>query len=303
MTPEETNTSPIYILGDTPTAYLLATKLTLAGENVCLLNEQGNNKPLAFTVKDSAAQKTVIPLHIRHIMHHPAKMVLLCLATDKIKAGLSYFSGAKTLNCPIISFCRTADTSLINTSINRVIIQAYFDGWLQMATTNALTFLGAPRGITVSLDEDHPYFDLVQNTLAKTYLKLAFYPDDTENFWNDFIFFAANALFSLEHGARLRDISKNSTLRQSLNDIADELLSLVPEKIKIDKEQILNDIYLTPIGYKMPILDAVHKAKCGELNFIFDTIARQPTYQASAQPLITKIIGRTLKQILSSVEE
>ena len=303
MTPEETTASPIYIIGETPTAYLLAAKLSLAGENVCLLNKHANDKLLPFTIKDSASQKTTVPLRIQSIMHRPAKMVILCLATDNIKAGLSYFSGAKVVNCPIISFCRTSDASLINTALNRVIIQAYFDGWLQMTAANALTFSGTSRGIIISLDEDHPYFDLVQSTFAKTYLKLTFSPDDTKNFWNDFTFFAANALFSLEHGARLRDISKNSALRQSLNDIADELLSLVPKKIKIDNEQIFNDIYLTPTGYKMPFLESVHKGHCGELNFIFDTITRQPSYQASAQPFITKIIGRTLKQILSSVEE
>lgn len=299
----EEDTLPIYIIGDTPTAYLLAAKLTLAEENVYLINGQkskDNVYNLSF-LDNTSSQKSSLQIHTCSLMHQPARMVIFCLDPEKINAGLSFFSAAKAQNCPILSFCKTIDSLFMGKILQKTIIPAYFNGWLQQEE-NSLAFYGTPQGIQVSIDEDNFYFNLIQKIMAKTYLKITFNPDDTQNFWNDFIPNTANSLFALEYGPRLREIAKKQDLRLAYNDILDELISITPDNIDINKEQLINDTYLAPVNYVPFILQNVQNNQSKFLLFLQDTLQKQPIYNTQPFPFIKKIIKQTLKKLLSSVE-
>ena len=141
MTDIKTNSLPIYIIGDTPTAYLLAAKLTLAEENVYLINPQNTDKKeITFTFQDNMpSPKTNITIRTDSLMHENARMVIFSLSPEKTNAGLSYFSGTKAMNCPIISLCKTVDSLFIGNVLKKTIIPAYFNGWIKQ-TNNSLTF-------------------------------------------------------------------------------------------------------------------------------------------------------------------
>ena len=299
----EENTLPIYIIGDTPTAYLLAAKLILAEENVYLINGQkSKDKDCKLSFHDNtSSQKNTLHIHTCSLMHQPARMVIFCLDPEKINAGLSYFSAAKAQNCPILSFCKTFDSLFMGKILQKTIISAYFNGWLKQEE-NSLTFYGTPQGIQISIDEDHFHFGLIQKIMAKTYLKITFKPDDTQNFWNDFIPDAANNLFALEYGPHLRDIAKKQDLRLAYNDILDELMAITPDNIYIDKEQLINDTYLAPVNYVPSILESVQNNQSKKLLFLQETLQKQPIYNEQPFPFIKKIIKQTLKKLLSSVE-
>lgn len=296
---------PVYIIGDTPLACFLAGQLTREGESVKLLGHRGLNVPSAtLIIKDNGAtQKSTVDIQTDVMMHDAARMVILCLSPDKLKSGLAYVSASKTIGCPIVSFCRTADVRFIETILQRPVISAYFDGWMQSEKDNLLSVWGSSKGITVSMAKDDTHFDTVQRILAKTYVKVAFNADDLHNFWTYFIPYAACSLFSLQHGAKIRDIAQKPDYRRVLNTLLDELLSAAPKTLQADRELISAGIYLTPEHYKFPVAEEVNRGCSGTLNFIFDTLRRQKTYSRKALPLTTEILLKNLRKILSSVEE
>lgn len=298
-------TKPIYILGDTPLAYFLTAKLSLAGENVCLLGDiKGFRESNSILLKDTTtSQKSTVSIQVQTVMHEPARMVLLCLSPEKIKSGLVYFSRAKTENCPILSFCHTANDSLIAKIINQPIFPAYFDGWLKAGIDNSLTYLGAPQGITVGISSRHHHYTLVQETLDKTDIPTDFSSNKLQTFWNYFISYAACSFFSIQNGPHLREIAKKTLYRQNLNTILDELLILIPDNIEISKEQIINSIYSTPLNYKYPVLEGELKQKRAELAYLSDIIHMQSMYNTLKLPTISQLISLQMQKLLSSVEE
>lgn len=296
---------PIYIIGDTPLAYFLAAKLSLEGEDVRLLGiNQNSHSSDSFVIKDELlSQKSTLHFRIQSVMHENARMVLICSNPEKIKSDLIYFSRSKTENCPILSFCHTIDTDLISKMTNHPIISAYFDGWFKSNTDESLIYFGALQGITIGISSRHRYYNLIQETLDRTDITINFNNNHAQIFWNYFLLEAACSFFSLQNGPHLRDIAKKISLRQNLNTILDELLTLVPEKIEINKEQIINNIYSTPANYKYPVLTGTVLHKKAELSYLNDTIRNLPDYKNEKIPTINAIICQEMKKLLSSVEQ
>lgn len=295
---------PVYVIGDTPTAFYLAAQLTLENENVRLLASGLEEPSASLLLNDlSTQQKRTASIKTTSLMREPASAVLLCMAPEKINSGLTYISAPKTLGCPVVSFCHTAETDFINRLLKRVVIPAYFDGWFQTSKENEITFLGCSKGITVSLDENHQHHSVLQKILAKSYVKTTCNPDNNKNFWNYFIPYAACSLFSLQNGPQLRNIAQKSDLRQFMNTLIDELIFLAPEELDINKEQMISGLYQTPNNYHFPILNAIKNKKSGELNFIFDILKTSTKYTKQTTPETYTIIRETFAKLFSDVEE
>lgn len=292
-----TTQSPVYIIGNTPLAYYLAGKLSLAEENVRLIAGYENtlfSSPITIR-EDSLIQKNTLKIPTETIMHTPAKMVIFAIHPSNLKSFLAYFSKSKAKECPIISFCHETPSLPLADALQSPIIQAYFDGWINQSSSKALSYLGCINGITLSMNEQHPYFETVQKILSKTYIKLNFITNNEQNFWNHFLPYTTCSLFSLYHNKNTREITQNPKLRQSLITLLDELISIVPQDISIDKEQIISGIYSTPSSYTWSINKDAQKQLCGELNFILSTL-QYNNYQPHLLPNTSKIIKEKLQQ-------
>ena len=301
---QQTNTPPIYIIGDSPLAYFLTAKLFLAEEHVILLGERNPLKNSnSFLFKDNiSSQKNTITVPKTPLMHQTPRIILLCMSTNKIKSGLVYISSEKAKQCPVISFCHTANTQLIYETVKHHIIPAYFDGWLLSPSSEQITFLGENQGIKVSTNEKDIHFDLIQNILSKTDIALTFDNNDEQNFWDYFIPYSACRLFSLCHASHLHEIAKKVSLRQDFSTIINEITALAPKTVKINKEQIINNIYLTPKNYEPTKNNEQDNSFWAELSFISETLFNTPRYNANTAPFITQIITKKNRQFLSSVE-
>jgi ketopantoate reductase len=301
---QQANNLPIYIIGDTPIAYFLTAKLTLGGECVILLGERNPLKNAnSFLYKDNiSSQKNTITVPKTSLMHQTPRIILLCMDTNKIKSGLVYVSPEKAKQCPIVSFCHTANTKLISETLKHHIIPAYFNGWLTTSTPEQITFLGENQGIKVSINEKDVHFDLIQNILSKTEIFLTFDSNDEQNFWDYFIPYSAYNIFSLYNPSHPHEIAKKASLRQDFGTIINEITALAPETVKINKEQIMNNIYLTPKNYETTKNKEHDNSFWAELSFISETLFNTPQYNANTTPFITQIITKKNRQFLSSVE-
>lgn len=301
---QQTTNLPIYIIGDSPLAYFLTAKLNLAGEHVILLGERNplkNNN--SFVFKDNiTSQKNTITVPKSSLMHQTPRIILLCMSTSKIKSGLVYVSPTKAKLCPVISFCQTSNTKLIADTLDHHIIPAYFNSWLMTSSSDQITFLGENQGITVSTSEKDFHFELIQNILSKTEISLTFNSNDEQNFWDYFIPYSAYHIFSLYNSAHPHEIAKKASLRQDFSTIINEITSLAPEQIKINKEQIINNIYLTPKNYEANKNKEQNNSFLAELSFISETLFNTPQYNANKAPFITQIITQNNRRFLSSVE-
>jgi len=301
---KDSATLPVYIIGNTPLAYALAAKLTLAQEKTYLLAGSENklfSSPILLR-EDNLLQKQRINIETTSLMLQPAKLVIMDIKPDNIKSYLTYFSRSKTLDCPIISLCKIHDNNFINNITHKQTIPAYFNGQISLIAENTLISHNSRAEITISTNDRHPFFNKIQSIFAKTYFKISFNPNEQQNFWNHFIPYAACSLFSLQKGKHIKDITKIPDLRQFINNLIDELISITPTEIIIDKEQILTDIYSISGNYKFPIVDDIKKHQFGELAFISQTLSFQSNNNMSSLPLCKMIIYDNLKKTLPPVE-
>ena len=288
--------NPVYIIGDTPLALMLSAKFSLAGINTFLLGaDKSFNKNSLITLKEeNSSSKNTVFIQTTPLMREPARLIILCPSPHFTKVSLSYFSKKYAEKSPVLSFCRTTSPKLIEDITCGPTIPAYFDGWIKESYENTLTYLGAHTGITISQNTKQPYYKTLSQLFSQTDLKINFNENDEQNFWNDFILYAACSLFSLQNGAHLRDIAKKATYRQSLNAIFEELLQVVPQTVLIDKENIITKIYQTPAGYAYPIINEDTRLVQAERFYIQDILRHQPHYKASQYPIINTLLKTML---------
>lgn len=305
MSEQTTEQAPIYIIGDTPLAYFLTAKFSLAGQPTLLLGERNPLKNVdTFIFKDETrAQKDTIRTLKTAVMHDTPRMVILCMDSNKIKSGLIYVSGSKLKDVPIISFCHTNSPQLLEEILKQPIIPAYFDGWLTLQPDGKLIFSGASQGFRISCQNKHPHFETVQNTFSQLEIDLEFNKNDAQNFWDYFIPYATCSFFSLKNDGNLREIAKKAAYRQDINTILDEIISVIPESIKIAKENIFKSIYLTPQNYAYPVADKTKSDTVSEFVFICETIQNRKKFKPSRLPTISEIIKKQSLRIFSSVEK
>ena len=292
---------PIYIIGDTPLAYALAAKLTLAEERVFLIAGKKNilfSSPILLR-EDNILQKNRVSIQTTHIMHQPAKMVIFDAYPNTQKSFLTYFSANKTSDCPILSFCHTSSPEIIDNLSQYQIIPAYFNGHINTVQENNLIIHNSRAEITISTNEKNPHFELIQKILSKTYFKINFNSNNIQNFWKHFVPYASCSLFSRKHGNNIKEITKIPEYRHSLNKIIDEILSIAPFDSQLDKEQIITYIYSTPGNYIFPITNDTQRTSCGELMYIANIINQHPKSSSALLPMSKEIIEQSLKYALS----
>lgn len=286
-----TEDAPIYIIGNTPLAFYLAGKLS-AIEDVRLLASglpEGLNN---ITIKDEVSlQKYLIPLRAENIMHDTARLVIICSSLQKIKSDLLYLSKAKTDTCPILVFGFIDNEKIINDLLPHPFIQAHFDGWFKNNKQNETTFFGATKGLTICEDEQTSQAQFLKFLFDQIDLKISFTPNKEQSFWNYFIPYAAETLFSLHNKISLKDISKKAIYRQEINDIFDELMLCAAQNFQTEKEQLINNLYQIPLSIH-PILQLSKRAQLEEINYINNVIHKQPIYKPATAPVITDIIHK-----------
>lgn len=296
--------SPVYIIGDTPLAFALAVKLRAEEQNACMLGTANPERfVMPFTLRnDVSLQKQSVTLPCLPFMHDEPKLVIIAAKPQNLRADLTYFSYAKTTDCPVVSFCHTPSLSYVADILQRPILSAYFDGYISLRGDNTVAVQGNTGTLTLTVNENNIHYQTLQNLLAKTYFKLNFNPNGLQNFWEFFTPYAACSLFSIKHGSNIREVAKFPELRQTLNTIVEEIVSAAPQEVNLNHEQIISGIYSTPKDYTYPALTEFKNKRGGELLFIADTLRAQAQIKALKLPACENIINTALHRILSSVE-
>ena len=300
MSSFQNKNAPVYIIGDTPLACLLAIKLSLSNQKVIKITSSKKDNEQYFFQQGAHIHKQRISIPCTFMMREPAKLVFLCLDESDKTDSLLHISRAFTQSSPIVCF-GASDIAALTDTLKREIIPAYFDGWAKL-NGDTLVYYGCQQGITLSLNEKTHFATAIRDILLIGGIKFSFSEDDTQNFWNHFIPYAACSLFNKQNGQRFKELGKNLELRQQMSVLINELLRLSPESFAADKDALLNMAYATPAKYSFPFADKDIRAQNRTLLFLLKVLQRSSAFSPQKCPVVFNLLKQTVFTDTSPVE-
>ena len=300
MSSSPNKNAPIYIIGDTPLACLLAIKLSLSNQKVIKITSGKKDSEQYFFQQGTHIHKQRISIPCTFMMREPAKLVFLCLDESEKNNSLLFISRTFTQTSPIVCF-GASDFETIADTLKHEIIPAYFDGWAKL-NGDTLIYYGCQQGITLSLNEKTPVTNAIRDILLVGGIKFSFSENNMQNFWNHFIPYAACNLFNKQSGQRFKELGKNVELRQQMGVLINELLRLSPENFVADKDELLNMAYATPAKYIFPLGDKDPHAKSRTLLFLLKILQRSSAFSPQTCPVIFNLLRQMVFADTSPVE-
>ena len=150
---------------------------------------------------------------------------------------------------PIISFTPTEPNSLISDILGKVIINAYFNGWLSREKNHIINFSRHPN-ITFSLEDISPQATFLQDVFNDTNLKININNSDAANFWHWFAPRITATLLDLPSGKNIYALGKTKEGREIIDKCITEIINLAAiDNLKLESADILSQIYAIPENY------------------------------------------------------
>ncbi len=300
-TPVESH--PVYILGDTALAYFLAVKLTAGGHRVVVMAGQTENTSLStngITVKeDYQLQKLHYKLETALWLKEEPKALIIAAQSSKIKAMLTSLSKNKIKTCPVISFTRVKDHTFISDILGISVISAYFDGWLNYRSQQ-ITAYGRNPEITLCTESSSEAYQVLSALLDGTRISLHNSSLPLQSFWNYFCLYAPCSLLTSATGKTIFDITKNKTLREELQTLLQEIVTLIPDSIPaLQPEDLLKQIFNIPSNYVFPLAEQIRLHQTGDYDFISSVIREASILSKSPLPATNKLLKKLCEQIIN----
>ena len=297
------NGKPIYILGDTALAYFLAVKLIAAGHKVTVMAGQTENTSLAtngITVKeDYQLQKLHYKLETALWLQEEPQMLIIAARSSKIKAMLTGISKNKIKNCPVISFTRLKDQTFISDILGIPVVSAYFDGWLNYRSQQ-VTAYGRNPEITLCAETSSEAFQLLASLLANTRISLRNSSLPQQAFWSYFCLYAPCSLLTAATGKTIFDITKNKPLREELQTLLQEIVTLRPSSLPpLSPEDLLKQIFNIPSNYVFPLAEQVRLHQTGDYDFIRSVIRDAALLNKCTLPALNRLLKTLCEQIIT----
>lgn len=291
------NTSPIYILGNTPLSYYLATKFQSVGENVELIlksKEYGSVENTTFTIKEDAKlPKSHTQIKSSFWTRSPAKMLIICSFAEELNSDIISISKEKIKNCPVLLFSLTEETKYLEEILDSHITQCWLDGWI-IKKNNHIGILGETPTINIYTPCDKALKKQLEHLFTPTEIKLNFAQHREDSFWHFFTIYASCSLISASCNKSILQILKNKPLYTLLEKVVEECMSLHKfSQSKLDSAKIMEEIKNIPTGYIFPLQENINLSRSGDFNIISNILLNQA--RKKSQPI--PVLSDTIKQI------
>ena len=290
------NQSPIYLLGETPLSIYLAFRLDTAGEKPIIITTPQNERPevVDITIKETHnLKKHKFSYVTSSYTFTPGKLLIITSSITKLKSELMMLSPKNLSTTPGIIFSYLEDISIAETLLNKTLIRAYLDGWLQSGNQTVSLLGDTPK---ISLVKN--YSDLEDCLSALSLLHRAGIENQTtENqnqvFWEHFAVQFLGSVLSASAQQNIYSIVKSKDRQRGIEGLATELAQLAQnQRAALNPEQISQQLQNIPMQYTFPAQKLDSEA-ISELNHYYRFLINQ----SSAAKLRLPKLNALMKEI------
>lgn len=263
---------PIYILGTNALACYLAAKFTDAGERVIIITGRRDKHSLntnGISLKeDFSLRKNRYLFETSFWTGEDGKMLIITSSESDINAAVTAVSPEKICNIPVICFTLLKETAYLRDILGSGFSKALFKGWVNKNDQQVIFFGRAPT-ITVYSPVTENLRQPLEEIFSQAGLKLQYADSETETFWNHFAVYAAASLLTAAYDQNIAQIIKNKNTATRLPLAVNEICSLAAaEKVPVNPEDILKQIYNIPSGYVFPLHAGIKSSRASGFDMI-----------------------------------
>ena len=300
----DTDTRPIYIIGNTAVALFLAARLQDCGQKVILVSTPANNQDLStngiLLKEDYSLKKNRYRFTTSFWLKESPKLVILCEPASTAKSAATLISPHKLESAPVLCFSMLKDNSWLRAFLGNNIIEAYFEGWTT-AAPQQVAVLGRAPAIVLSQGTYNNATDLtkVQNILSRAGLSVKTEEDYATCFWRFFAVYAVGSLLAAALEQNIFDITKNKLNRERAKTLLAEICTLAAtEKVSLDADSLLKTLYNIPNNYIFPLQQA---KQSGELVHIGGIITETAHRGNCKIPELNRLLKQLYTQSLNAI--
>ena len=291
------NPQNICILGTSALSFYLAAELQRIGHNITILCQP--KEADEFGATDIIIKNEQLLQNHRHSFNYSFSLNyspdLLLITSDiiSLRSNLLLLSRHFLAETPIVSFTPTEPASLISDILDKVTINAYFNGWVNREKNHIVNF-GRHPNIVFSLEELSPQTIFLQDIFDKTSLEISATPSDATNFWKWFAPRITATLLDLPSGKSIYALGKTKEGRTIIDNCIAEIIELSSvNNVKMESTDILSQIYAIPENYT-PLLQKLPRTSSALLlerlsGLLFHGVSPEDTRFSLLQRLIKKI--------------
>ena len=290
------NQSPIYLLGETPLSIYLAFRLDTAGEKPIIITTPQNERPevVDITIKETHnLKKHKFSYVTSSYTFTPGKLLIITSSITKLKSELMMLSPKNLSTTPGIIFSYLEDISIAETLLNKTLIRAYLDGWLQNSN-QTITLLGnTPK---ISLVKNYTVLEdclSVLSTLQRIGLESQTAENDSQIFWEHFAVQFLGSVLSASSQQNIYNLIKSKDRQREIETLAVELAQLAQnQKAVLNPAEIITQLQNIPMQYTFPAQKLDSEA-ISELNHYYRFLINQ----SSAAKLRLPKLNALMKEI------
>ena len=294
---QTTNIKNICILGTSALSFYLAAELQKAGHKItilCLPQEADEFSATDFIIKsEQKLQSHRHNFNYSFELDFSPDLLFIASNTIRLRRDLLLLSPRYLTSTLIVSLTSTAPNSLISDILGKVIINAYFNGWLNRNKNHIINYSRHPN-ITFSLEELSPQAILLQDLFNSSEIETIFQSNNAANFWRWFAPRITAALLDLPSGKSIYALGKIKEGRGLIDKCLNEITNLAAlDNVKIESADILSQIYAIPENYtpllqKLPKTSSVLLLERLEALLFHGTTSEDPRFEL-LKKLIKKI--------------
>lgn len=282
--------SPIYILGDTPLAFYLASRFQTAGEKVTILGAK--IKDCISVIEGHNLRKNTYQFDTSSLITQTPKLLIICSEPCKLNSALTTIPTKKILNTPVVLFSYLKDTSYVEDILSTPVSRGYFDGYLEQKQSD-ITLLGRSSGLTICSTNKR-----LTALFTPSELTTEVIPKNPNTFWDFFGSYAVCSIIATAFDNNIFEVIKDRHRRDNMIPIINEVSKIAQsDGAEIDTELLLKKIYNTPLNYSYPMQLEVAKRKASELNLISSNLQNIARQNRIATPQTNKLLHKIYNKI------
>lgn len=284
---------PIYIIGSSPWALLIAARFKDNGDKVIILTTADARDKLSkngVTIKEEYnLQKNKHTFTTDSLIKENPRLIILSAEAHNLRAHLSMLSSSRFPEAPIVCFNYLQHPEIIRPLLGFNYVQAYTQAFLSK-DGDTITAHGYEPIITFSaLHTTENPFPLL-SVLRSLNFEIIFSETDRQNFWNHFGPYMLGYLATTNR-IGLSDLLKDKTSRETLQTAALEVSDLAAcDKCKLSAEETFKTLIEAPHNYSFKNAHRNLNGQTAELDVIYTLLSEYiRTYRCKVPTLNTMI--------------
>ena len=261
---QTTTPKNICILGTSALGFYLAAELQKIGHKITILcppKEADEFSATDFIIKnEQLLQNHRYSFHYSFALDFSPDLFLICSDLVHLRSDLLLISPKRLSETQVVSFTPATPSNLITDILGKIVINAYFNGWLIRDKNHIINFNHRPN-IVFSLKDFSSPTDFLQEIFSNTNIETSAQEADALNFWQWFAPRITATLLDLPSGKSIYTLGKTKEGRAIIDNCINEIINLaIIDSAQLENADILSQIYAIPENYT-PLLQRLPRAR------------------------------------------